>query len=76
LPRPQDILAIPWVGYVGALKTSGLWAKVVARIEATDYPDAITAAEKAFDELIRMERRELAQLIMGEQYETLWARQR
>ena len=76
LPRPQDILAIPWVGYVGALKTSGLWAKVVARIEATDYPDAITAAEKAFDELVRMERRELAQLIMGEQYETLWARQR
>ncbi|MCZ6539275.1 MAG: hypothetical protein O6922_05565 [Chloroflexi bacterium] len=76
LPRPQDILAIPWVGYVGALKSSGLWGKIIARIEATDYPGAVEAAEKAFDELIRIERRELAQLIVGEQYETLWARQR
>ena len=74
LPRPQDILAIPWVGYVGALKSSGLWGKVVARIEATCYPEAVEASERAFDELIRLERRELAQLIMGEQYETLWAR--
>lgn len=60
LPRPQDILAIPWVGYVGALKTSGLWAKVVARIEATGFPEAVEASDRAFDELIRMERRELA----------------
>ena len=76
LPRPQDILAIPWVGYVGALKSSGLWGKVVARIEATGYSEAVEASDRPFDELIRMERRELAQLIMGEQYETLWARQR
>lgn len=74
LPRPQDIVAVPWVGYVNALSTSGLWGKVVGRIEATGYPEAMEAAEKAFDELVRMERRELAQLIMGEQYETLWAR--
>ncbi|MDA1279422.1 MAG: hypothetical protein O3B95_05195 [Chloroflexi bacterium] len=74
LPRPQDIVAVPWVGYVGALKSSGLWGKVVARVEATGYQDAIDETEKVFNELIRMERRELAQLIMGEQYETLWAR--
>ncbi len=76
LSRPQDILAIPWVGYVGALKSSGLWGKVIARIEATGYPEAVEASDRAFDELIRLERRELAQLIMGEQYETIWARQR
>ncbi len=76
LPRPQDILAIPWVGYVGALKSSGLWGKLVARIESTGYPEAVEASDRAFEELIRLERRELAQLIMGEQYETLWARQR
>jgi len=76
LSRPRDILAIPWVGYVGALKSSGLWDKLVGRIETTGYPEALEAAEKAFDELVRMERRDLAQLIMGEQYETLWARQR
>ena len=74
LPRPQDIVAVPWVGYVEAMKTSGLWDKVVSRIVTTEYPEAVESAEKAFNELVRMERRELAQLIMGEQYETLWAR--
>lgn len=74
LPRPQDIIAVPWVGYVDAMKTSGLWGKIVARIEESGYTDALEGAEKAFEELVRMERRELAQLIMGEQYETLWAR--
>ena len=74
LPRPQDIVAIPWVGYVESMKTSGLWDKILSRIEQAEFPDALKAAEKAFDELVRMERRELAQLIMGEQYETLWAR--
>jgi hypothetical protein len=74
LPRPQDIIAIPWVGYVDAMKTSGLWGKVVNRVEYSGFPDAVVAAEKAFNELVRLERRELAQLIMGEQYETLWAR--
>ncbi|MBT4126969.1 MAG: hypothetical protein HOE43_11315 [Chloroflexi bacterium] len=74
LPRPQDIIAVPWVGYVDAMKTSGLWGKIVARIEESGYTAAVEDAEKAFNELVRMERRELAQLIMGEQYETLWAR--
>lgn len=74
LPRPQDIIAVPWVGYVDAIKTSGLWGKVVNRVEDSGFPDAVVAAEKAFNELVRLERRELAQLIMGEQYETLWAR--
>jgi hypothetical protein len=74
LPRPQDIIAVPWVGYVEAMKTSGLWGKVVDRIEDSGYAEAVEDAEKAFNELVRLERRELAQLIMGDQYETLWAR--
>ena len=74
LPRPQDIVAVPWVGYVDAMKTSGLWGKVLGRIEQTGFTEALEDAENAFNELVRMERRELAQLIMGDQYETLWAR--
>ena len=74
LPRPQDILAVPWVGYVEAMKTSGLWGKIIDRIEDSGYAEALEDAERAFNELVRLERRELAQLIMGDQYETLWAR--
>jgi hypothetical protein len=74
LPRPQDIVAVPWVGYVEAMQSSGLWNKIIDRIEESGYAEALEAADKAFDELVRMERKELAQLIIGDQYETLWAR--
>ncbi len=74
LPRPRDIVAVPWVGYVEAMQSSGLWNKIIARIEESGYAEALEAADKAFDELVSMERRELAQLITGDQYETLWAR--
>ena len=74
LPRPRDIVAVPWVGYVEAMQSSGLWNKIIDRIEESGYAEALEAADKAFDELVRMERKELAQLIIGDQYETLWAR--
>ena len=74
LPRPQDIVAVPWVGYVEAIKTSGLWDKIADRIEQSGYVEALDKFEQSFDELVGMERRELAQLIMGDHYETLWAR--
>ncbi len=74
LPRPQDIVAVPWVGYINVLKSSGLWGRVVARVEATGNAEAIDATDKVFEELLHMERLELAQVIMGEQYETLWPR--
>lgn len=75
LPRPQDIVAVPWVGYVDALKSSGLWGRVVARVEATGNAEAIDATGKVFEELLHIERLELAQVIIGEQYETLWSRE-
>ena len=74
LPRPRDIVAIPWVGYVEAMDSSGLWKKIIARIEETGFPEALAAADKSFDELVRMERQELTLLIIGEQYDTLWTR--
>ena len=74
LPRPRDIVAVPWVGNVEAMQSSGLWNKIIDRNEESGYAEALEAADKAFDELVRMERKELAQLIIGDQYETLWAR--
>ncbi|GIT17908.1 MAG: hypothetical protein CM1200mP39_07140 [Dehalococcoidia bacterium] len=66
----SDIVAVPWVGYVEAMQSSGLWNKIIDRIEESGYAEALEAADKAFDELGRMERKELAQLIIGDQYET------
>ncbi|GIT59107.1 MAG: hypothetical protein Ct9H300mP19_10550 [Dehalococcoidia bacterium] len=74
-PRPRDIVAVPWVGYVEAMQSSGLWNKIIDRIEGKLATQKLWKPQiRGFDELVRMERKELAQLIIGDQYETLWAR--
>jgi len=74
LPRPQDIIAIPWIGYVDVLKESGLWDRVVARVEHSGFDEAVKQIHESFGEIQRLERKELAHLILGEHYETIWTR--
>ena len=50
--------------------------RLLARLAESGSQDAVRAAERALAELRRIERRELAALIRGERYETIWARRR
>ncbi|MBT4513956.1 MAG: hypothetical protein HOC77_02550, partial [Chloroflexi bacterium] len=54
---------------------SGVWARVIQRIETTGSVDAVSAAEAALTELRALESQELTALIKGGQYETIWARE-
>ena len=74
MPRPRDLVAIPWPVYVDTLVSAGIWDRLLARLAESGSQDAVRAAERALAELRRIERRELAALIRGEQYETIWAR--
>ena len=74
LPRATEIVAIPWSGYVGTMVSSGVWEKLVSRVTSTGGEEASKAMDVALEELRRIERHELAALIRGEQYETMWAR--
>ena len=76
LPRPTEIVAIPWTAYVNMLVSTGVWGKVTARIATAESSDANNAAKIALEELRQIERQELASLIKGDQYETIWARPR
>ena len=76
MARASEIVAIPWTGYVANLVSSGVWGKVIARLEESGAQQAREDALAALEELRRVERHELTSLIRGDQYETLWARQR
>ncbi|MFW6174496.1 MAG: hypothetical protein ACOC5K_01825 [Chloroflexota bacterium] len=75
LPRPSDLIAIPWPIYVENMVRSGVWDRLMKRIESTGYPEAARAAEAALSELRMLESKELTALILGGQYETIWARE-
>ncbi len=74
LPRPSEMLVVPWASYVDGLVRSGLWAKVRARVGSAGSKTALTALDQALDDLRAIESREVAALLRGERYETLWAR--
>ena len=75
LPKATEIVAIPWPIYVENMVRSGVWARVMSRIESTGSDDAVSAAEAALNELRAIESQELTALIRGGQYETIWARE-
>lgn len=74
LPRANHFTAIPWVAYVRNLITSGVWTKVMDRIKAANSPKAEAEALEAIEQLMQFERQEMAALITGQEYETIWSR--
>ena len=73
-PRPSNIVAVPWLGYVGTVRASGLWGRIRGRLEAAGSATALRAADSAVHEVEMMERQDLARLIRGDRCETLWTR--
>lgn len=76
LPRAAEIVAIPWAGYVGTMVSSGVWDRLLQRLTKEGGEEAVKTATAALEDLRRIERHELALLIKGEQYETMWARKK
>lgn len=74
LPRPTEIVAIPWPQYVDTLVGTGVWERLARRLAAAGAEAAVREAHEALQELRQHESRELGALIRGEQYETIWAR--
>jgi hypothetical protein len=76
LPRVNEIVAIPWAGYVGTMVSSGVWERLLQRLAREGGEETLKTANAALEDLRRIERHELALLIKGEQYETMWARKK
>ena len=75
MPRPRNLVTIPWPVYVETLVSAGIWDRLLARLAEFGSREALRAAAEALAELRQIEQRELGALIRGEQYETIWTRQ-
>jgi len=73
LPRPNEIVAIPWPAYVDSLVETGVWGGLTKRLAQVGTEESLIMANEALTALRHCERREIAALIKGEQYQTIWA---
>ena len=71
-PRPESVTVIPWPKYVESLVRLGIWDKVLERLTASGHKSAVRACTKVLDELRALEHKELASVVLGENYYTLW----
>ena len=73
-PRPESITLIPWPKYVTSLKRLNIWDRVVQRFVNAGDMEAVRVCEETFNELVELEKTEIAEAIKGERYTTLWER--
>ncbi len=71
---PDKITAVWWPKYVHSLVDTGVWERVVRRIDQAGYPQAAVEAEETLRELVQRERAEMYNAITGNGYHTLWQR--
>ncbi len=74
-PVPDKILSFQWPRQMETLRASGVWERIVQRLDSTGWPGAADQAEEVWTELQGEERRLLAAAIRGgEGFQSLWER--
>ena len=72
-PRPTNLTLVPWQRYVASLISSGVWDKIIARLEESGDERVLIACDEALEELRQLESAELTAAITGNNYHTLWS---
>ena len=63
---PNNITLAPWLGPVRSLETSGALADLSARLERIGHPEGQPALDRAYRDLLQLERGEILALIRGD----------
>ena len=72
-PRPRNLTVIPWPRYVDSLVDLGVWERIVGRFHGLSNGSGGNGElDEVLDELKRLEKAELAAVVMGENYHTIW----
>jgi len=71
--RVRSLTVIPWPRYVDSLVALGIWERILGRVAESGDQAAVTACEEALAELTRLEKAEMAAVVKGEGYHTIWA---
>jgi len=67
---------VPWPRYVDSLVTLGLWERIVRRFRESNDEEMVQRCEDVLSELKRLEKEEMAAVIRGENYQTIWSANR
>ncbi len=70
--RPSKVTAIPWPKYVNSLVETGIVSRIRHRLEQSGFDEPLRALDQALDDLRRREKLELASVIRGDRYHTIW----
>ena len=72
-PRPDDLAVIPWPKYIASLINLGVAEALAQRLSGTGSSEAIRDFRAAIEQLARLEKAEMIQVIKGENYQTIWS---
>ena len=72
-PRVHNLALIPWLRYVESLVKLGVWPRVVSRLEAAGEEAAAAECGEVLRELQAVEKAEMASVVRGENYHTMWS---
>ena len=72
-PRANNLTVIPWPKSVASLVNLGVWDKLVSRFEGEGHVEAVRDCATVLAELRSLERSELAAVLTGENYHTIWS---
>ena len=71
-PRIRRLAVIVWPRYVDSLVTLGIWDRLVERLLKAGHEDPIGACDALIQQLGRLEKAELAAVVTGGGYQTIW----
>ena len=69
---PEKITAIWWPKPVHALVASGIWDRILRRMNAAGFPDTTEQCKQALQTLTEHEKAEILNAVRGEGYQCLW----
>ena len=72
-PRPSDMAVIPWFGYVDSLTNVGVWHVIMERLVDSAQKDSVKELSDVMKQLKKLENEEMAEVIKGNRYETIWS---
>lgn len=72
-PRVRNLTVVPWPRYVDSLVSMGIWDKIVQRFERAGKTKAVEDCQNALEELKQLEKQELAAVVRGDNYHTIWS---
>ncbi len=75
LSRTHKMTAVPWTGSVASMARSGIWERIVRRMEDAGFERAQASCQSALDELLEWEYRANVEMIRGQgPFHTVWSR--